>query len=352
MKGRVLLYGATGSAGRLLARRLRDSGHALILAGRDATRLATMAEGLGCPFRAFGLGTGKPIDDALADVDVVLHAAGPFVDTASPMMMACIRTRTHYLDLTGEWPVFVEAMSRSLAAAQEGVMLTPGVGFTLVASDCLLALATANAPGAVKLRLSISRPDVMSRGSVRSLAALVGPTVLVRRGGALHDVPAGRLSHDVDFGRGLTETTAVCWPDVVTGEFTTGVRDIETFAETNWVGRVAHRLGAATGAWTDGRTRRLVSNALSLAWPEAPPPELPGRAGFVLVAEAVDRWRRSKSLRMRTLDGYRVSVITACEMVRRVLDGEWRPGFWTPAALFGGGFVLSLGCAELETTVY
>jgi hypothetical protein len=34
--------------------------------------------------------------------------------------------------------------------------------------------------------------------------------------------------------------------------------------------------------------------------------------------------------------------------VRRVLNGDWQPGFWTPAALYGSSFILGLGCAELE----
>lgn len=349
MTGAVLLYGATGRAGRLLARRLRDDGHAVVLGGRDARKLGALAGELDVPFRAFGLGPDAPIDDALADVDVVLHAAGPFVNTASPMMSACIRSGVHYLDLTGEWPVFVEAMDRSSAAAEAGVMLMPGVGFTLVASDCLLALAVTRVPNTVKLRLAISRPEAISRGSIRSLAPLIGPEILVRRAGQLRGVPAGRLTHDVDFGRGRTETTAVCWPDVVTGEFTTGVADIETYAESHWAARLTHRLSAATTAWTGVRTRQAMSDAVSLAWPET----LPARvgAGFVLVAEAVDRWRRSTPIRMRTQDGYDVSVITACEIVRRLLNDEWESGFRTPGSLYGGDFILGLGCAELDTSV-
>lgn len=348
MTSRVLLYGATGFTGQLLAERLRDDGHDLVLAGRDGAKLAPIAHRLGLPFRAFGLGPGQPIDEALEDIAVLLHAAGPFVETASPVMAACVRARTHYLDLAGEWPVFAEAMDRSLAAASAGVMMMPGVGFTLVATDCLLALAAARAPETVKLRLAVSRPSIMARGTVKSAARLIDGAALVRRAGCLHALPVGRLSHDFDFGDGPRSATAVSWPDVVTGQFTTGVADIEAYVEANSTERLSYQFYAKAVPWAEARAREAMSRAFSSAWPKAPRAKARRGAGFVVVAETIDRWRRSKRLLMRTLDGYTVSVLTAGEIVRRVLNGEWTPGFNTPGRLYGGNFILGLGCATLD----
>ncbi|HEY1880311.1 MAG TPA: saccharopine dehydrogenase NADP-binding domain-containing protein [Caulobacteraceae bacterium] len=347
MTGRVLVYGVTGHAGNVIARRLIEDGVDVVVAGRDVARTAAAAEALGRPGRAFPLTSDTVIDEALADIDIVLHAAGPFVETASPMMSACIRTRTHYLDLTGEWPVFTEAQELSAAAARAGVMLVPGAGFTLVASDCLLAHAAEARPDSVKLRLAVSRPDAVTRATIRSLASLIGPHIFVRRHGRLVPEPVGRLRRDIDFGEGLRETTAVCWPDITTAEFSTGVANIETFAESDWLQRIAHRLSASTGAMIGERARRTSSTILSLAWPERPP-RASNRNGFVLVVEAVDRWRRATTFRMRTGDGYAVTVATACGMIRRTLAGDWSPGFRTPASLYGSRFITDIGCAELE----
>ncbi|MDB5452927.1 MAG: hypothetical protein JWO33_1505 [Caulobacteraceae bacterium] len=347
MTGRVLLYGATGYTGGLLAERLKADGYDLVLAGRNEARLAPLAHGLDLPFRAVDLQDDRRLDGSLADIAVVLHAAGPFVETASPMMRACIRAGAHYLDLSGEWPAFVEAMDLSVAASDAGIMIMPGVGFTVVATDCLLALSAAQAPDAVKLRLGISRPGVVTRGTVRSSAGMVSPTALVRRGGALVAAPAGRLTHDFDFGAGQASATVVSWPDIVTGQFTTGVADIEIYSEADGATRLAYQAYAKASPWVPPRVWEAMSNALSLTWPEAPSAEARRNAGFVLVAEAVDRWRRSTRLRLRTLDGYTVSVLTAGEIVRRVLNGDWKPGFRTPGGLFGGEFILGLGCAAL-----
>jgi saccharopine dehydrogenase (NAD+, L-lysine-forming) len=347
MTGRALVYGATGYSGRLVAERMRDAGIDVVLAGRDAAKVGRLAAALALPCRTFGLRAGEPIDDALSDIAVVIHAAGPFQQTAAPMMAACIRTGTHYLDLAGEWPVFVDAMDRSMAASVAGVMLMPGVGFSIVASDCLLALAAARVPEPALLRLAVSQPRLMLRGTARSALGLASPTVLVRRAGALRAEPSGRLSHAFDFGEGLRDATALTFPDVITGQFTTGVADIETYLEADWAVRLTHRIGSISAHLAPEAAGRAISRLSTFAWPDDASDATRQRSGIVLVAECEDRWRRATTLRLHALDGYTVTAITATEIARRVLNGEHAPGFCTPARLFGGDFILGLGCARL-----
>jgi saccharopine dehydrogenase (NAD+, L-lysine-forming) len=348
MTGRVLLYGATGFTGRMLAARLARAGIDLMLGGRDPAKLAGVADVVERPFRAFGLDRPAPIEAAVGDVNVVLNAAGPFTETAPAMMDACVRRGVHYLDLAGEWSVFSRAQDLSPAAAAAGVMLMPGVGFTLVASDCLMALAVDRAPGAAFLRVGLSRPLVMSRGTAVAAGRLFEPWALTRRGGALCASPLGERTHEFDFGFGLTEAVAVSMPDVVAGQHSTGIGDIEFYCEAGWVTRLAMRSAALIAPWTERRAWDRVAELASLAWPSDPPAEALESAGFVLVVEATDRWRRKKSVRMRTMDGYSVTAFTAPEIVRRVLSGAVAPGFQTPAGLYGGELILDLGCAYLE----
>ena len=193
----------------------------VVLAGRNADQVRRVAEPLGLAWTAFDLSSPSALDQALDGVTVALHAAGPFETTARPMWQACLRAGAHYLDLGGEWPVFREAMSYDAQAQAAGVMLMPGVGLTVAATDCLLAMAKAQRPDAVKLRLGVSHPQVISRGTVVSAARLLSPEVIVRQGGQLVTVPAGRLTHAFDFGAGPVEATAMSWADVVTAEFST-----------------------------------------------------------------------------------------------------------------------------------
>lgn len=348
MTGRVLLYGAAGFSGRLVADSLAALGIDLVLAGRDQAKLAPLAGRLALPVRIFSLETPQAIDDALADIGIVLHAAGPFQVTGAPMMAACARRGAHYLDLTGEWPVFADAMTRSVAANLAGIMLMPGIGFSIVASDCLAALAAERAPDTQVLRLAMSQPEIVSRGAIRSILSLMRPEVVIRRDGALATVPVGTLTRSIDFGNGLRPTVAATWPDVVTGQFTTGIGNIETYCEADWSIRLAYQTGAFTAPLMKSAAGRAMLSGIGDSWAEGPSEAERADAGFVLVAEAVDRWRRTTSFRLRTRDGYTVTTRAATEIVRRVLSGDWQPGFWTPAALYGSSFILGLGCAELE----
>ena len=81
MKQALLIYGAYGYTGTLLAETAREYGLEPILAGRDATRLAALANQTGFLYRSFSLQQPQEIIAALRDVKVVLHAAGPFVHT-------------------------------------------------------------------------------------------------------------------------------------------------------------------------------------------------------------------------------------------------------------------------------
>src|SRR5215813_11797080 len=110
MSDQLLLYGATGYSGRLIAGAAAELGMRPVLGGRDGTRLSALAETFGLEYRVASLSDSNRLDSVLRDVQVVLHAAGPFSATSRPVLDACMRTGTHYLDITGEVPV-IEALA-------------------------------------------------------------------------------------------------------------------------------------------------------------------------------------------------------------------------------------------------
>jgi len=348
MSARILVYGATGFSGLALADRLVRDGHQVMLAGRNAAKLAALGQERRLETRAFAVENVAAATAALADIDLVYHCAGNFQVTARPMMLAAIASRTDYMDLSGEWPTFAEAMALGDKAAAAGVMLFPGAGFAIAGTDCLLALA-ARVPGTVRLRIACSSPHRISRGSFRTMMNLSDGDIRVRRGGEVVAVPVGSLIREFDFGRGYSETQAVTFPDIVTGEFSTGIGDIEAYFECNRIVGMAWPVARWVKPVRDVPLyRAAVAGAVAL-WPETPPPEVLAKASYVLVAESVDRWRRITAHRLRTLDGYGSTTIIAGAIAARWAAGTRVAGFTTPSRLLGAEFILTAGCATLET---
>lgn len=130
--GRVLVYGAAGHTGRFVVRELLRRGIVPVLAGRNATRLQATARELRPRLeqRSFDLSEPSAVEAGLAEVDVVVNCAGPFLDTALPLATAAVATGAHYLDVTAEQPV-VRALYEELdrPAKQAGVAVVPAMAF-------------------------------------------------------------------------------------------------------------------------------------------------------------------------------------------------------------------------------
>ncbi|WP_298194772.1 saccharopine dehydrogenase NADP-binding domain-containing protein [Novosphingobium sp.] len=344
---RALLYGATGYTGQALARQLAGTCD-LVLAGRNAAALAAVAGPLGLPWRAFALDAPGEVRAALADVGAVLHAAGPFAATAMPMLDACLATGTHYLDLGGEWRVIAALFARDAEARDAGIAVLPGAALTPAATDCLLLAAVERWPDTRALRLGVSAAQVVSRGSVATMAGLADPGTVIRRGGALEMIPAGSLTQMFDFGDGPAETAATDWASVVTAGELTGVEDIAVFSQMHWSMRAGYRAAGIGMALTGAAPWRMAGGAIARLWPAAPDEPARDAARFTMVAEALDPWRRVRRLTMETLDGYGASVRIAAAALHRVLAGEAPAGVSSLAAAFGSGFAVDAGAARFS----
>lgn len=342
---RALLYGASGYTGRAIAAALAGELD-LVLAGRNPQAVRAVAEPLGLPWRAFSLDAPGAVRAGLADVDAVLHAAGPFAATAVPMFDACLASGTHYLDLGGEWRVIEALFGRDAEARATGIAVLPGAALTPAATDCLLLAAVERWPDTRALKLGISAAEVVSRGSVATMAGLADPGTVIRRHGKLALVPAGSLTAMFDFGAGPCETVATDWASVVTGGALTGVPEIAIYSAMHWSMRAGYRASGIGMALTGAAPWRMAGKAMARMWPERPDEVRRDAARFTMVAEAHDPWRRVRRLSMETLDGYGASVRIACEALRRVLAGQAKAGVSSLAAAFGSGFAVEAGAAR------
>src|SRR5688572_33240481 len=164
-----LIYGSYGYTGQLIVDRAIKEGLHPILAGRDEKKLHAQAKKYNLEYRAFSLEETSKLDSALQEVDAVLHCAGPFVYTFRQMAEACLRTKKHYVDISGEIPGFEALATMDAQAKEAGIMLLPGAGFDVVPSDCLAAHLKKRLPEARQFRLFLRGVGAgVSRGTAKS----------------------------------------------------------------------------------------------------------------------------------------------------------------------------------------
>ncbi len=78
-----------------------------------------MATELQLPYQIADINNPIELTKLLAESPLVLHAAGPFRHTAKQMIEACLQTNTHYIDITGEIPVFVNGKTYDRVAREK-----------------------------------------------------------------------------------------------------------------------------------------------------------------------------------------------------------------------------------------
>ena len=308
----LMIYGATGYTGRMAAEHAKKRGLNLVLAGRNAERLASLAAELDTPYRVF-----TPQASQLEGIDVLLNFAGPFAQTAEPLMRACIASGTDYLDITAEINVY--RLAEQLGAGSD-VMLLPGVGWDVVPTDCLAMHVAARMQQPHSLKIALRVPGAMSRGSAMSVGEIIGAGVMTRIEGHLVATPDAPPQH-LDFGAGPVLCAPLSFGDLVTAWHSSAIANIGMFV---------HITGEA-----------FPQGDLSLL-PDGPDQAQRDAHGARAVAEVTGLDGTVARSVIETVNGYSFTPLAAVEAARRVLNGERRAGFETPAKLFGMGFAQTI----------
>jgi short subunit dehydrogenase-like uncharacterized protein len=334
---RWLLYGASGYTGRLIADECARQGLAPTLGGRDPALLKSLADARGWAYVAVGLDKVDALTDALRDFTVVLHCAGPFSATSAPMRTACLASHTHYLDITGEIDVFVEAHAQHAAACAAGVVLCPGVGFDVVPTDCVATCLKEALPDAIALVLGFSGVDRLSAGTtVTAMEAVSRGSARVRLGGKIVDVPFGERARTADFGRGPEATFVIPWGDVATAYFSTGIPDIEVHVPARSRSSRAIRALLPLRHLVANAPARRLAHSLLRKFASGPTAAQRLRERMHVWGEARNGAGEVRHATLTTMNGYSLTAATAVMAVRHVMTSGNRAGYFTPSQLMGG----------------
>lgn len=323
---KLMIYGAAGYTGSMTSELAHAAGLALVLAGRNAEPLSALAAQTQAEYRVFGLDNDAAIDKALSDVSVIFNCAGPYMHTAGPLMHAAIRNGVHYLDIAAELDSYHLAEKLDAQAKAAGVMLLPGSGGSVAMLGCLAAHAAERVHQPRKISIALHVSGSMSRGSAVSASENLTTQLLIRSGGQLV-TKSSTAAGVFDFGAGPVSCFPVTLPDLITIGKATGAPDIETFVHVSGNAFPKGDLSALpAGPTIKERNANRYQAAVQVIG-----------ANGLQVSSVLD-----------TVNGYTFTPMAAAEAARRVLAGECRPGFQTPAGLFSKGFAQTIADTRIS----
>ena len=345
-----LIYGSYGYTGQLIVDLATQKGFQPLLAGRDEKQLRAQASRHNLEYRAFALEETSKLEAALLEVDAVLHCAGPFVHTFRHMAEACLRTKRHYVDISGEIAGFEALAAMDSQADKAGIMFLPGGGFDVVPSDCLAAHLKQRLPSATQLHLFIRGIGAgVSRGTAKSGIENMHRQGMIRRDGRLIQVPPAWNVREQDFGRGPAPVVSIGWGDVSTAFYSTGIPNIETYFSFPKAYINILKSMRVIGPLIYNRP---VKNLLKLAintFTEPGPKEERRKKGFaIMIGEVTDSHGGRAAAKLISPEGYTCTALTTVEIMKRILDGETKPGFQTPSLAYGPDFILQFEGVKQE----
>lgn len=330
------VFGAYGHTARFVTAELLQRGWTPVLSGRDPAKLAAAAAAHpGVEFRIASVLDQPSVDRAIADADVVINCAGPFADTAPPLIEAALRAGIHYLDVTGETLVAISTFDTyrdDPRVKEAGIVVAPVMAFFGALGDLLATAALGDWRAADEISLAVALDSwhptrgTMLAGQHRAGRRVVFTDHHLQVLPGDQPPPKGTWTFPMPFGT----------QDVVAQFSTTDVVTISQHLDTKQISAFVN-----------------VAPLKDLSDPETKGPQAAdasGRSAQVFVVEVVvRRGEEQRRVFVRGRDIYAITAPIVVEAAERILGGRGRvTGTVTAGELFDAeDFLRSLPLDEL-----
>jgi short subunit dehydrogenase-like uncharacterized protein len=339
----IIVYGSYGYTGRLIVKECLTKNLNVILAGRNQSALEKQSIDTRYPFEVVDIQNAKALDELLSKGCVVIHCGGPFQYTATKMVDACIRSGTHYTDITGEYQVFEELQKYHDRAKQKHLMILPGVGFDVVPSDCLAVHLKQRLPDASNLQIAfLQTGGGLSRGTGKTMIEGLGYGSVIRVNGKLTTIPLGEKVMNVPFGDIPTDVLNIPWGDISTAWMSTGIPNIEVYMAAkpslirnaklseyfNWLLRIR---------WLKDYLQKKLDQK-----PDGPRDEQRLNGKTLLWGKVWNSKGTTATTQIEVPNGYTITATASVKIAQRILEGKFTPGYQTPAMAYGPDLILEM----------
>lgn len=298
----IAVFGAYGHTGRFVVSELCKRGYTPILCGRDNARLNALGKKHpGLEMRQALVDDPASLDRAISGADAVINCAGPFIDTAIPVIETALRLGTHYLDVAAEQAAVFNVFKQFAKAARDaGLVIVPAMAFYGGLGDLLATTAMGEWVSADEIAIAVAL-DYWA------------PTQGTRLTGARNPGPRFVFSHN-KLERGDPPPARV-WN--FPAPF--GPQDVEglSFAETITISHHLHT--------PEIRAYMNLAPLKDIRNPETPPPTAADESGrssqIFLMDVIVQRGSEQRRAVARGRDIYAITAPLVVEATSRVLRG-------------------------------
>lgn len=230
---KIAVYGASGHTGRFVMAELLRRGHIPIAVGRDEAKVQAAAAqvDVGVETRIAELDAPARLDDALRGAEAVIHCAGPFLDTARPLIEAALRVGTHYLDVTAEQGSALSTFeSYDKPARDRGICVVPAAGFYGGLGDLLATSAMHGCPCADRIDIAIALDSWHpTLGTRRTGQRNTAPRLALCGGKLTQLQPSGPISWSFPVPFGTQDVIEIPFTETILLHRHLGVREIHSY---------------------------------------------------------------------------------------------------------------------------
>ena len=219
----------------------------------------------------------------------------------------------------------------------------PGTGFDVVPTDCTAAYLKEKMPDAIDLKLAFGAiGGGVSHGTALTSVEIVGYPSAKRVDGKIVPVPLGEKAMTVSFIEKDLFVVTIPWGDVSTAYYTTGIPNIETYTKMHPKTYSKLKYQKYIGwllrsEFVKNRMRKKIKSR-----PAGPNAEQRASGKMQVWGQVTNAKGEQQVSRLSTPEGYQLTATTSLLIAKKVLSGNFKTGFQTPAGLYGADLIMEI----------